>query len=852
MNTKNVPEISRINSFENEDIIQIFGENFTENTKLYLWQAKNDGSDFKINMNDLGGVDARNAYKDKFASSLSLDFDELDTVEQSLPELPPENAKVFTSDAVYDHCIYFGDKAQIKPDGEGFWLAGEGTHIVWLQNENGFSKPHIANRPEIWNTSFKKINAGERIMVFGDCFGKPVTFNDGSVCPRRAAIKNLETGECYVLEKASTTGYFFDVQKYQSEYTIPNNVKPGKYNLYIHSSTCGRFGWSKPVEIEVIEDNSLNYYFRTKWNRSADVSVLMPECKIITINNDDTSPLADYADKIQSAIDSFDENGGLVVLGAGTYPVSKTIDVRSNVVLLGAGKTTILKTAEGKKFYGDILPDCIFAKQPAGLRGWANDWYEHWVKQNTGTLVRLRTKAGIEGIRLELGGGANIGVIVADNLTDTAENVFMNKVEIDVGGLTQFSRPNANVVISAGIITGARTSDLVIFDCKSWALMPIYMLPTRNTYAKIINNEFHCRPRQVNESVICGIRNSIVSNNLFADGRRSFAAQEGMSYNFLFQNRSIGIDRADCALESYMCEYGESEWSGHGVAFGDTFIDIICEHDIMCGSPGIPYKDRFDLRGRYIFIINGRGFAQYRTIVDVIDNGADKRIIIDKPFDVQPDKTSAFSIMTCPHHNLWVDNNVALSNGHSQFLWGGGFDNVYAGHVMEMAAGIVLYAWPFYLNYKKTGIMPAPVIAFNKIIRCQTKSSGRGVHIGMRIPHNIEHEMVKDFNYSEGVFGNIVTQCHFDGGDDNLNFHKNNHFPTKRNLGERRFKAPSRAGVTIGGGFNMVTDNYIYGHKKAIEFDGNCPGNFASRNDFRNHEVKVVSKAKVHGSDVEE
>ena len=101
------------------------------------------------------------------------------------------------------------------------------------------------------------------------------------------------------------------------------------------------------------------------------------------------------------------------------------------------------------------------------------------------------------------------------------------------------------------------------------------------------------------------------------------------------------------------------------------------------------------------------------------------------------------------------------------------------------------------------------------------------------------------------MFGNLVTQCHFDGGDDNLNFHKNNHFPTRHGNGDKRPNIHERAGVTVGGGFNRVIDNYIYGHKKAIEFDGDCPGNFASRNDFRNEKVKVVSKAKAYGTDVE-
>jgi hypothetical protein len=584
MSVKNVPEISRINFFEGEDVVQIFGENFTKDTKLYVWQGRND-SEAVNEILDFSKGDGGRGQKEEFNKNRTVDFDELDTVISALNDITPENAKCFDADEVFEHCIYFGDKEPECIDGEWGPRIPGGTSVFWLENENGMSKPAVANRPEIWNISFDQINRGERITIFGEALGNPVHFSDGGNAPKRAAIKNIETGECFKLDSAATTGYTFDIHKHMAEYYVPMEAPLGKYNIYVHSGTGGRFGWSEPYQFEIVEDNSLNNYFRTKWNRSSDACPEMPKCEIRTIYNDDPSPLADYAEKIQSAIDSL-ENGGLVLLTSGTFPISKTISIKPGVVVLGAGSSTVIKAAEGRDFDGNIILDSVFSAKPAKLRGWANDWRELYIKSRTGTGVRLCTNSGIEGVKIEMGGGINIGMLVADDKIDTVENAFISKVVVESYGVSRFAKKDRSMSVNSGLLVGAKTKDLVVWGCTFAATEPIYILPSRHTFAKIMNNDFLCRPRQVNETMLGGLRNSIISGNLFADGRRAFVTNQGFSHNWVYQNRVTGIDRAEGALEAYMSEHGNGEWSGHGVAFGENLRKL----DTSVRDPIIPTK----------------------------------------------------------------------------------------------------------------------------------------------------------------------------------------------------------------------------------------------------------------------
>lgn len=851
------PEISRINFFEANDVVQIFGENLTEGTKLYLWQAPRDAVGQSIPEGKSGYTDEQRANVLKWLKGYCANPEELDTVESSLPATPPEDAKVYAADNVFEHCIYFGDKEPGEPNTVPYSRTLGGTCIAWLENEAGISAPYIANRPQIWNTSYDTYCPGEHLMVYGDAFGEAIVEGAGRTFHKRAAIKNIETGEVFDLLPAMGTCYRFDAEKYVNEYDVPEGIPNGKYNLYVHSGTCGRFGWSAPYEITISDEYSLSRYFANKWTNPPSKRVMAPDCEVVVVSADDPSPFADYFEKIQGAIDSL-ENGGIVALSQGSFPISAPLNVKSGVALVGAGNSTVIKATTKKVYNGEMFLTSVFAKKPYGLKGWANDYKEYLSQfHNPGIAIRICDNAGVEDLKIELGNGINIGVIVADDKSENVQNNFINKVEIDSNGLNEYLDPNKPNTISAGILVAGRTKDMTIWSCNIKAYMPLYILPARHIYAKVVNNDLICRPRQLEETMLAGLRRSIISNNLFADGRRSFVTNQGCSYNWIYQNRSEGVGRAPGACEAYMSEHGDGEWIGKAKVVGNNYIDIESPYDIMSYSPNAPYADRFDSYERFLFITAGKGFGQYRKIIDVIEDGDKRKLILESDWDVLPDTDTSFVITFGNHHNLYVDNDANISNGNSQFVWGSGFENVYTGHRMLLSGGITTVARLHFENTKTGELHFYPdiflargdeivdqkivtgVIAFNRYQQLESRVSGNGIEI-RAYPHFWDDdELWQGFGDCRGIFGNTVKGCFLEGTEDNYGVWFLNH--------SKRFQS---AGVVISGGYNRILDNIIFGYKHPVILEDKCPGNIFSRNFFKEGQSEIGGVGTPIGRDI--
>lgn len=73
--------------------------------------------------------------------------------------------------------------------------------------------------------------------------------------------------------------------------------------------------------------------------------------------------------------------------------------------------------------------------------------------------------------------------------------------------------------------------------------------------------------------------------------------------------------------------------------------DVECNYDINKLSHGIDYKGYFYHYHRFLFSFDGRSFLYYKKILDVIEDGAKKRLILDKLWNVISDETLALSIL---------------------------------------------------------------------------------------------------------------------------------------------------------------------------------------------------------------
>ena len=605
---KMVPEISRISPFEGDDIIQIFAENADENTELYVWYNPKERIKHEENhVSETGFImQMSDEYKRNFAKSLSVSCENIDNLLNDLPKTPPEDSIILRPDEVVDRVLYFGE--QTSPDfKEGRYRkrAADGVSVMWLKNEAGFSKPMIANRPEIWNQSLREVCPGARVSFYGINFGLPIKFTDGTHFSKLGVAKNTKTGEMFSLEGLEEPSYQSDVQQHIAEYKIPDDIPAGEYNVYVHTGKCGRFGWSEPAKLTIKADYSLNEYFRNKWSRQAGSILNLPKCEVISIKADDVTPFADYTDEIQNAIDKlYSLGGGIVMLSSGTFPISETLKVKKDVVLLGSGLGTVLKASEstGLKQNWD---DVIFAKLKKDAKGWANDWLGYIKEHDEGAVIRLLDGAGVENLKIELGNGANIGIFVSDDKSENASNVFVNSITVDSAGLSDLERNGYNMVMNAGFLSGAEVENLTIFNCSFTATMPMCILPARNNYVKVVNNNLFHRPRQIHESEFYGLRNSVIMNNLFDGGRRSLVCMQGFSNNWVYQNRSIDVNRAHCALEAYMSEHGKGCWYGKGATCHEEYIDVPESYEkVMVYTTNVPFEIAREESHYFLFVLN--------------------------------------------------------------------------------------------------------------------------------------------------------------------------------------------------------------------------------------------------------
>ena len=142
---------------------------------------------------------------------------------------------------------------------------------------------------------------------------------------------------------------------YQLTVEIPNALAPGVYKLFAHNGTGGPFGWSEPVQVEIVEAPAAS-------QKQIDVAAFGAK-------PDDGN---DDAPAIQRAVDAAAEaGGGVVQFAAGVYHLGKTITLPdvpgSGIHLLGAGMGNYDAPSQAVTGSGTTLrylpagpiPDCL-------------------------------------------------------------------------------------------------------------------------------------------------------------------------------------------------------------------------------------------------------------------------------------------------------------------------------------------------------------------------------------------------------------------------------------------------------------------------------------------------------------
>ena len=786
---KKLPEISRITEFWYNNAVQIYGEGFGKDAKVYIWNPEGFNIDIR------------------------------DTKEVELPQKPCKEAICFKPQKILNQVLYVYADKRIKT----------GVAIIWVENENGFSKPFVANCPRIFGTSHRKIACGEIYTVYGSLMNELRT--------KVALFENKVTGEKILVNNAYDPNYNYNREKYITEFIIPMDMPEGDYTVKINNQTAGNYGWSEPVDLTI--DNNLTYLevCRNRWNETAHKPSKNIEFKYIMVEAAKEGAYKDMTDVLQSAIDSMDE--GVVLLSAGVYGISRTLNLKKGVILKGAGnQNTIIKVAENKTIKTD-WDDMVFARRKKGMKRWANDWKPMYVKYNYAALIRVYAESGIEDVGFELGAGANVGVLLAPKDQEPIFGAFFNSIYVDGKYHSSFCEDKGSVQTSHAFLSVGSTEELVIYNSTFKSIGPIKLLPSRNIRTKLINNLFEGSPAQTGESFVGGAYLGMFIGNRFNSGRRSFMSQDGFYYNLVYQNRSSDVARSENAQEVYMSEFGESIWHGFGKEHSEISFAPLDDIDALCAPQN--FNDRLSEYDQIVVIINGRGFGQYRKIIDFKDG----KIILDKPWHVVPDDTTMFTVVQSTLNNVWLNNNSESSNGPTMFFYGSGVDNIVSGHILNMASHMRMWAG---------GIRPSETLlereyqiqvgAYNLIDGCQSKASGKGIDIDSSYFRENRHFRIEEaqkvtpelkaFARTNGVFGNVVRNNAFDGSQ-SLFYCKNQ----RDWLDEKNDGA-----ISFCGAYNIAENNRLQGYESAVSLVDDCEGNYIGNNLYSKESKVVVGFAK--------
>jgi hypothetical protein len=344
------PQIARVGQIVRGGSFRIFGEN-VKGGEVHLWQP------------------------DCSPEEIGAAAEELPEM-SSLPTKPPESAERATVRAAYPQVAF----------ASGSWGTGSQVTVVWRNNEDGFSRPYLANQPEVWLASHHQAMPGERVQLFG----RNLARGSSNVLPQ-LCLKSPNSGRLYraVWGKFRARGPLMFEGDHRVEFVLPEDIKPSRYEAWYHNGSGGKHGWSEPTPLEILKSRDLIEYAAAAWNRTgvqAD-SQTLSSLHVHRIPQALCDGITDATEELQQAIDTVSDRGrGIVLLPPGTCGITKTIDLKRGVVLRGAGRgATTLTLAFGKRFV-------------------SND------RESGNALVRIGTQAGISD--MEVRGGPRVDKLV--------------------------------------------------------------------------------------------------------------------------------------------------------------------------------------------------------------------------------------------------------------------------------------------------------------------------------------------------------------------------------------------------------------------------------------------------------
>lgn len=476
------------------------------------------------------------------------------------------------------------------------------THLTgvaaWVQNAEGVSRPCPINLPQPWWISHETAEPGSRLHICGRALrrdhGGPRTYAPKPL--PKVAFRQGDRTYLVTPERDPRATVWTDDSRL-IYFRAPRELRPGKCTLWVHNGLGGTYGWVKAGEIEIVAPKQDE-----------------PQVFSVADHGATGDDLTDDTEAIEQALTTAAEaGGGIVFLPNGLYRVRRTIVVPSGVTLRGAGRD---------------------AAVIEGFSGGEGGGIASVTALRTGSTIE---KLAVQGHVNEGTGGNCLVSLVPDENAETVEGVSI--LGCRLRALPEDDRMQRVLYWGAMRFGRARRLNMVRNDIYG----SIWF--NRADRFELIGNTFHNGTFSINVSIHGWAYDSLMDDNLFVDtpGRVCFYPKRHTYVRFNevhHAGRAAWANASEVFLVHGLYDRGKRTV---GTATGGTETTLTDAAQVW--SPGA-------MRETTVLILAGRGFGQYRQVVD---NTADT-LTVDEPWRVAPDETSEYLVSPLYVENAFYNN----------------------------------------------------------------------------------------------------------------------------------------------------------------------------------------------------
>jgi prepilin-type processing-associated H-X9-DG protein len=474
--------------------------------------------------------------------------------------------------------------------------------VLWTKTADGFSKPLLFNAAKPCWISQSKATPGTLVYVFGfglrpqyAGFTMAITGAGGTYYPSPlTAARGLRTKDSRLVH-----------------FEVPKELPPGPYAVYVHNSSGGSWGWRKAGDLELIAaPTEPERVFRVReFGAKGD------------------GLANDHAAICQAIQAAKKVGGGVVFFTPGTYLTDETISVPSGVNLRGANRQSCILQG-----YGDALK--------ASRMVW------NLSLSPPTAVVRLHDRTGIESLTVQ---GATWkgqgGYALVDAVPNEMEFPSGGQIEdvtvVDCCLRADDEDPRSRrPLYRSAFHVGPVSRRIKLLSNEIFGSANC----RRSVRTDIIDNTFHGGATSDVVTLSGKLSESLVDANRLTDTPGRICLGMGW-HNYIRYNEIHQAFRGtwENAEEVYLVHGGVRQAKTIGFATGASPTSLVDQRQSW--KPGLHQNSA-------VLIISGRGFGQYRRVLDNTAN----TLTLAQPWNVTPDATTEYVVSPMFIENAFFAN----------------------------------------------------------------------------------------------------------------------------------------------------------------------------------------------------